>query len=90
MSLTDFIGVRDLSMIYFSCTLISEIEKGIHQKKFYYQEQIFTYVKKQIDMYIQTLDVRAALKSIYRTELNHLLNKKLYNLFKEYNVFACL
>ena len=90
MQIADYIGKTEFDMIYFSLSLIKEIDDKIKEKIFFYQNQVSTYINDQVEKYIRTLHVKGSLQFIYKVEIHNIINPKLKMLFEKHSLFHCL
>jgi hypothetical protein len=89
MKIKSILPEIDAKILNFSFTLLNEIEQNIHTKIFYYENQATSFVKQQVSLYLDQLQLNGALKIVYKAEMMHFFKSKLTELFKKYTLFKC-
>ncbi|KZZ84281.1 MULTISPECIES: hypothetical protein [Bacillaceae] len=87
MLLNDFMMDTDRKMISFSFSLLNEVNEKIQRKILFYENQVLSYVQKQIDTFIQSLNISITLQTICRSELSALIQSKLNRMLAQYSLF---
>lgn len=90
MTITEYCGNVESSILHFIFSLTDEINEKIAQKKLFYKDQIKRYVKKQIDFFFKAYRLKTALLQSYKYEAYNTIMFKLQNTLKEYNIFQCV
>ncbi|WP_243290759.1 hypothetical protein [Bacillus sp. FJAT-47783] len=90
MVMNEFMDQNELKLIHFSFQLTSEIKQKIQSKIFYYQNQIEKYAMKRIHLFISTLPLKPALKTVYYNQLLQLVTNRLKQLLHQHNVLKCM
>lgn len=90
MVMNEFMDQNELKLIHFSYQLTSEIKQKIKARTFYYQNQIEKYAMKRIHLFISTLTLKPALKTVYYNQLLQLVKNKVNQLVHQHNVLKCI
>ncbi|TXC93159.1 hypothetical protein FS935_02910 [Metabacillus litoralis] len=90
MQLIDYIGKNDFNMIYFSMSLLKDIDYKINSNILYYKNQVIHYIDSCIESFVETLHVKCSLQTIYKAEIYQLLTPKLNKLYEKHRLFSCL
>lgn len=90
MTVTEYCGNMESSILQFIFSLTDDIRQRIEQKKLFYKEQIVRYAEKQIDFFFKAYNLKNALLHSYKNEAYNTIMFKLKNILKEHNVFQCV
>lgn len=90
MTVTEYCGNMESSILQFIFSLTAEIREKIQQKKLFYKEQIARYAEKQIDFFFKAYNLKKAVLHSYKHETYNTIMFKLKNILKEHNVFQCV
>lgn len=90
MTVAEYCGNIESSILHFIFSFTDEIREKIALKKLFYKEQIKRYVKKQIDYFFRTFNIKRALLYTYKYETYNTIMFKLKSILKEHNVFQCV
>jgi len=90
MTVTEYCGNMESSILQFIFSLTDDIRQRIEQKKLFYKEQIVRYAEKQIDFFFKAYNLTNALLNSYKHEAYNTIMFKLKNILKEHNVFQCV
>lgn len=69
MNIAEFVLKDELALITFSLYLFKEVERKIHNRTFFYKEQIDRYIDKKISNYLNSFSVSCALKVVYKQQI---------------------
>ena len=86
MNIYKFVREEEFALISFSFDLIKEVERKIHNRTFFYKEQIDRYLEKKVNLFLSTISAEKSLKNVYRQQilmnvyfkLKNLINKKIH------------
>jgi hypothetical protein len=90
MTLTEYCGNVEFSILSFIFSFTDDIREKIAQKKLFYKDQIKRYVKKQIDIFFKAFNIKSALLFTYKYETYNTIMFKLKSVLKEHNIFHCV
>jgi hypothetical protein len=90
MTLTDYCGKMEYSILNFVFSFTDDVSEKIEQKELFYKEQITRYVKKHIDFFFKAYHLKRALLNAYKNETYNTIMFKLRGVLKENNVFHCV
>ena len=90
MTLIDYCGKMEYSILNFVFSFTDDVSEKIEQKELFYQEQITRYVKKHIDYFFKAYQLKKALLNTYKYETYNTIMFKLKSVLKEHNVFHCV
>nr|WP_295969700.1 hypothetical protein [uncultured Bacillus sp.] len=90
MTILEYCGKMESSVLQFIFTLTEEIRKKIEQKKLFYKEQIIRYAANQIDFFFKGFQTKAALIAAYKNEVNNTIMFKIRQMTKEFNILQCV
>ncbi|WP_243385115.1 hypothetical protein [Bacillus kexueae] len=84
MDIKNYMEEIEYKLIHFSYELTTDIHQKIKTKVFYYQNQIETYVSKQIKWFINGLAIKPALKYVYTVQLSQLVQNKMKDIYQKH------
>lgn len=90
MKMIDYVGKTDYSLIQFSYNLTTEVSFKIKTKKLFYSEQVWKYIHTRVDGFINHLNVRDSLKSIYRRQILTMISIKVTSLIHKNKMLGCI
>ena len=90
MTLIDYCGKMEYSILNFVFSFTDDVSVKIEQKELFYKEQITRYVKKHIDYFFKAYHLKRALLNTYKYETYNTIMFKLKSVLKENNVFHCV
>ena len=90
MTLIDYCGKMEYSILIFVFSFTDDVSEKIEQKELFYKEQITRYVKRQIDYFFKRYHLKSALLQTYKNETYNTIMFKLKSVLKEHNVFHCV
>jgi hypothetical protein len=90
MKLSEYCGKIESSILNFIFSFTDDIREKVEQKKLFYKEQIKRYVKKQIDFFFKSYNLKSALLYTYKYETYNTIMFKLKSVLKEHNIFRCV
>ncbi|WP_147534296.1 hypothetical protein [Bacillus marasmi] len=91
MGIEEYCGnTIELSAMKLVFTLTNETREKISKKELIYKEQIVRFIKKKIDFYFNSLQIKKALLHAYKNEIYNSVMFKLQPIFKEFNIFQCI
>jgi hypothetical protein len=91
MTITEYCGNFEYSILQFVIHLTNDIREKIQQKKLFYKEQIIRYAEKQLDFFFKkAYNLKSALLNTYKQEAYNTIMFKLKNILKEHNIFQCV
>lgn len=89
MGIEMFCGEFHFAALDFVFKLLDEINTKIQKKILFYEEQIFSYARRQLDYFFLTVCLTPAVLFVYKNELWSTLAFKLKHIVKEKQVFRC-
>ena len=89
MTLVEYCGDIEFSILQFIFSTTDEIEKKISQKKLFYKEQIIRYIKQKIDRFFKGFTMKKALLQTYRNDTFNTIMFKLQHTLKTRIIFRC-
>lgn len=90
MSIGEYCGEFEFSILQFIVSLSDDINKKIKQKKLFYKEQIDRYVQKQIDLFFLGNHLNKGLIQTYKYDMYNSIMFKIRQTLKEHKIFKCL
>lgn len=90
MSLSEFCGKTEFSILQFTYYLTDDVKEKIIQKKLFYNEQIKRYIYKQVDLFFQNDNFNTAIVQTYKYEIYTTIVFRLKDLINKKVIFSCL
>lgn len=90
MTIPEYCGHTEFSILQFTIHLTEEIHQKIKEKNLFYHEQIIRFTKKRIDHFFQGLQIKEALRSVYKNEVFNTIMIKIKSILKEYQILRCV
>lgn len=90
MSLSEFCGKTEFSILQFTYYLTDDVKDKIDQKKLFYNEQIERYIYKQVDLFFQNYDFNNAIVQTYKYEIYTTIIFRLKDLINKKIIFSCV
>lgn len=90
MTVPEYCGKLDFSVLQFIFALTDDIREKLEQKKLFYREQIIRFTKKKIDLFFRGCEMKDAVLAAYKNEVFNTIMFKINYLLKEYNVLQCV
>lgn len=89
MSLSEFCGKTEFSILQFTYYLTDDVKEKIIQKSLYYHEQVERYIYKNIDLFLRNYNFNDALAQTYKHEIFNTIMFRLKDLIKNKIIFSC-
>ncbi|WP_110114009.1 hypothetical protein [Bacillus sp. CGMCC 1.16541] len=90
MTVEEYCGTFDHSILQFTFSLVEEVKTNIQEKKLFYHGQIHRYIQKQIDLFFISSQLNRALTSVYKHEMYTTVMFRLKPILKEMQLFRCV
>lgn len=89
MRIETFCGEFHFAALDFVFSLLNEITTKIQRKILFYEEQIFSYARKQLEQFFLTIRLTPAVSCAHKNELWSTLAFKLKHIVKDKQVLKC-
>ena len=90
MTIPEYCGKVEFSILQFIVTLTDELKQKVEQKKLFYREQIIRFAKNKINFFLRGFQLKEALLVVYKNEIYNSVMFKIKHLLKEYHILQCV
>ncbi|WLR52792.1 hypothetical protein LC040_07830 [Bacillus tianshenii] len=86
MTVQEFMTKDDYTIIQFAFELLKDVQNQVQLKHMFYKNQVVRYIDKQIQLFMNSLAIKPALKVVYIRQIHSLIDHRISNLFQRENL----